>query len=519
MMQRLSSNKLFLAACWAATIGAFASVLSTHFGVDFTPFVGHDAATLLGLTGQHLASNVNLAEVVGALAITEQLAQFETKRKGMIEKQNAIMAKAAAEGRTLDEAEAAEYDTLADEIAAVDKHVDRLQKHEKSMLARATPVTAQPGARGDGAVEIRGTGPISVARNLAKGTGFTRYAMALAASKGNIMQAERIAQQWKDTPEVGLILRAAVDAGTTSDTTWAAPLVQYQDLVSEFIELLRNETILGRMNAVRRIPFNVRIPRQTSGSTGSFVGEGLPTPVREMAFDNITAPWAKASAIIVVTAELSRMSNPSAEALVRQDLISGISEFLDKRLVDPAYAGVANVSPASLTNGITSRQASGVTLAAIDDDVAYVFQQYAAANIGLQSGVWVMPAALAITLSMLRTNQDTPAFPGLTMNGGVFYGLPVIVSNSVAPSGSPGEQQLILVNQREVFLADDGQMMLDASAEASLQMNDAPSAGAQSLVSLWQNGLTGLKVDRWIYWTKRRTQAVQMIEQAQRWGS
>jgi len=105
------------------------------------------------------------------------------------------------------------------------------------------------------------------------------------------------------------------------------------------------------------------------------------------------------------------------------------------------------------------------------------------------------------------------------MNGGTFYGLPVIVSNNVTPSGSPGDQHLILINQAEVLLADDNQMMIDVSTEASLEMNDAPSGGATSLRSLWQNGLMGVKVDRWIHWTKRRSQAVQFIDKAQSYAS
>ena len=107
---------------------------------------------------------------------------------------------------------------------------------------------------------------------------------------------------------------------------------------------------------------------------------------------------------------------------------------------------------------------------------------FADANMGLGTGVWVMSASLAIRLSMMRTNQDSKAFPELTVNGGTFYGLPVIVSNNVTGSGSPGDQFLILISQNEVLLADEGQMMLDASQEASVQMNDAPSAGAQSLI-------------------------------------
>lgn len=450
--------------------------------------------------------------------IAEQVSAFEQKKAELAERAQSIVQKSLDEERTLDEAEQEEHATIESEVKAIEKHVSTLKSHEQLMVSKAKPVTIDA-ARGEGAVHIGGTGPISVKRNAPAGTAFTRYAIALARAKGNIMQAEQIAKQWQDTPEVAMILKAAVAAGTTSDSAWAGPLVQYQDVVSEFIELLRPATILGRMGAVRRVPFNIRIPRQTAGITGSFVGEGAPAPVNKLEFDNITMTWAKASTIVVLTEELVRLSNPSAEALVRQDLIDGISAFLDKRFIDPGYAGVSNVSPASVTNGVTPRQASGTTLGAIDDDVGYLMTQFANAELSLASGVWVMSPALAITLSLLRTNQDVPAFPGLTMNGGTFYGLPVVVSNNAVAAGSPGDRLLVLADQREIFLADDGQMTIDMSTEASLQLNDAPSAGAQSLVSLWQNGLMGVKIDRWINWAKRRTQAVQYIDAAQRYGS
>lgn len=452
------------------------------------------------------------------MSIAEKIAQFRARLKAAQDAAAAIVNKSLEEGRTLDEHETEQRLGHMSEVKALTDHIKVLEEHEAAQLAQAKSIDAGTGAA-PGAVALPGVGPISVQRNLPKGTGFTRFAMALAASKGNLLQAEILAQRWKDTPEVGQVLKAAVAEGTTSNSTWAGPLVQYQDLVGEFIELLRPATILGRMDSLRRVPFNVRIPRQTAGITGAFVGEGAPAPVNKLEFDNITVPWAKASTIVVITAELAKLSNPSAEALVRQDLIDGVSQFLDKRLLDPAYPGVANVSPASLTNGVTPRQASGATLAAIDDDVGYLMTQFASNELSLATGIWVMSASLAITLSLMRTNQDTPAFPGLSLRGGTFYGLPVIVSNNVAPSGSPGDQHLILVDQREVLLADDGQMMLDVSTEASVQMNDAPSAGAQSLVSLWQNGLLGVKVDRFIYWAKRRSQAVQFIDAAQRYGS
>jgi hypothetical protein len=53
-------------------------------------------------------------------------------------------------------------------------------------------------------------------------------------------------------------------------------------------------------------------------------------------------------------------------------------------------------------------------------------------------------------------------------------------------------------------LADEGGVTIDMSTEASVQMNDAPSAGAQSLVSLWQNNLVGIRAEQFINWTAAR---------------
>jgi HK97 family phage major capsid protein len=170
--------------------------------------------------------------------------------------------------------------------------------------------------------------------------------------------------------------------------------------------------------------------------------------------------------------------------LARDDMVKGINTYLDKRFMDPSYSGVANVSPASITNAATRRQASGTTLAAIDTDVTSAMNTaFASTDVDPSTAVWVMPPAVALRLSMKRGSQDVNAFPDITMKGGTWYGLPVIVSNAMIAAGSPAELQIALVTQSEVLMADDGGVSLDMSTEASVQMNDAPSAGAQSLVS------------------------------------
>lgn len=442
--------------------------------------------------------------------IVEQLSEWDIKRKTAADRMDAIMA--GAEGRTLDETESEEYDDLQAELKGIDLHLTRLKTHEANIVAKASNATAV-GANDRGSLEARGGGNvISVRRNIEKGTAFTRFALAVAMTKGNLMHAERLAEErWKDTPEVSLVLKAAVSAGTTSATTWAAPLVQYTDMANEFIELLRPRTILGKMSGVRRVPFNVRISRQTAGVTGSFVGEGAPKPVNALAFDNITLTWAKAAVIVVLTDELVRFSNPSAEALVRADMISGISTYLDRRFIDPSFAGVANVSPASITNGIAPRQSTGSTVAAITADAKAVMTAYANANQDLASAVWVMAPKTALALSLIRNIDDEFVFPTINVNGGTWFGFPVITSNAVGLAGSPTDNFIALIDQSEVLLADDGGISIDMSQEASVEMNDAPTGGATSLVSLWQNNLLGLRAERYINWTRRRATVASWI--------
>lgn len=453
--------------------------------------------------------------------VGEQIVAFDAKRKANIDQMEAIMAKAAEDGRTLEEAEEQEYDGLKADLAAVEKHLSRLKDHEKAMVLKATPATGSGEGEGGlgvrGGVDVQNPGGVRVKSNLPKGLAFTRFALAMAHAKGNVMLAHEIAKErFKDTPQVANLLKAAISMGGTRDLALASKTAvtavsttdtavsQYTDLENEFVDLLRPKMIIGRMEQLNRVPFLSRMGRQLTGVTGSFVGEGAPKPVQKQTYDNVTLGFAKVAVIVVLSDEAVKFSSIKAEMRARDDMVKGIATYIDKRFMDPSYSGVTNVSPASITNGASRVQSSGTTLAAIDADVRSAMAPFANSDVDPATAVWVMPASVALRLSMKRTTQDEKAFPELTMMGGTWYGLPVIVSNAMVAAGSPNELQIALVTQEEVFLADDGGLSIDMSQEASLQMNDAPSAGAQSLVSLWQNNLVGIRAEQYINWAPRR---------------
>jgi len=162
---------------------------------------------------------------------------------------------------------------------------------------------------------------------------------------------------------------------------------------------------------------------------------------------------------------------------------------------------------------VTATPATGSTVAAIMTDVSTLVNRFLSANATPRRGFWVMNPRTALYLSLLRTAQDVFAFPSITMEGGTWMGFPVITSQSVSLDyGSPSATYIALVDAADILYADDGQVTLDVSREASLQMDSAPSAGAQSLVSLWQNNLVGLRAERYVHWLKRRSTAAYFID-------
>ena len=130
--------------------------------------------------------------------------------------------------------------------------------------------------------------------------------------------------------------------------------------------------------------------------------------------------------------------------------------------------------------------------------------------------VWIGTTAVAI--SMMQNALGQPEFSSMNPSGGTFLGYPAIVSQSALMTDSPsGGNLLIFLVPSEIMLADDGGVDIEVSGEASIQMsdtpnNDATSGTGQSLVSMFQTDSVAIRAIRHVNWGKRRTGAVQFID-------
>jgi HK97 family phage major capsid protein len=433
------------------------------------------------------------------MSLRKQIDSLQARRNKHLDAMSALAELAAGEDRLFSEDEQKAFDKDQGEVRDIDAQMQRLEAAEQMLARTAKPAPSplDPSPR----LEVKAFKPFP-------GQAFARYAATLARAKGNLMQAVELSHRFDDTtPEVGAVLRAAVAAGTTADPTWAGPLVNYTVMANEFIEFLRPMTLLGQITGMRPTPFMVKIPRQTAGSSAQWVGEGLSKPISSLAFDLVTLPFAKMAVISVITEELARLSAPNAEMLVRDDLALAIAQYMDQQFIDRSVAGVANLHPASITNGNHAIPSSGNSVAHVTADLVAASQWMTDANIAMRAPVWIMHNHARDFLYSQRTSIDSFVWKE-EMDRGLLMGKPYVVSNNVPLSA--GLSDIVLIDASEILLADDGQITLDASAEATLQMDSAPvtpPVAATVMISMWQQNMLAIKAERYIFWLLRRAQA------------
>jgi len=451
---------------------------------------------------------------------TEQIKDLEATRAAKAARLDEIQTKATEDGRTKDDAEKTEFDELRGEITKIDAELVDMRELEKLNVTKALPVSGK--APDDAAASRGGTGIVTVRDNALPGIGFARAIMCkMQAFKQFRNAAEIAAERYPHDARVQQYLKAAVAASNTADATYMGALVDPANLASEFIEWLRPRTIIGNIPGLTMVPFNVRVLGQTSGGAGYWVGQGQAKPLTRFGVAPTTLGWAKVAAISVLTEELARFSSPSAERLVRDQLAAALIERIDIDFIDPAKAAVAGVSPASITNGIAAIPATADPLA----DLGALVESFLASNQSIESAVWIMPSTVAMRLSLIKNpTSGQREFPDISMTGGTLLGIPVVPSQYAATLGTPagvppaGTAIIILANAKEIFLADDGQVSVDVSREASLQMDDAPTVASApapvplALVSMFQTNSIALRAERFINWARMRPQAVAWLD-------
>jgi HK97 family phage prohead protease len=323
----------------------------------------------------------------------------------------------------------------------------------------------------------------------------------------------------KTRAAVDWMTRAAANPAMTTVTGWAAELVQ--TIYGDFMELLMPTSIFPRLSAQGlALQFGragrISIPTRAATPTisGSFVGEGMPIPVRQGQFVAQILTPKKMAVITTWTRELDLHSIPAIEGLLRQAVQEDTAVALDSILVDTNPA--TTIRPAGLFNGVTPITATalgGNPFNAIVTDLKNLSGALIAATKGnIRNPVFLMNPGNVNSAKFIVFPVGGWAFKD-ELNRGQLNGWPVI------DSGTMPLNSIAAVDAADFVSVGEEAPRFEVSDTATLHEEDTnpqPITGgtpspATPVRSLWQTDSLALRLIYRVNWTMRRTGMVALI--------
>lgn len=310
-----------------------------------------------------------------------------------------------------------------------------------------------------------------------------RFLRCIAAGKGDNERAARFAAKHfgADDPIVKVL--------EASDWDAAGVLVP-TEYSTELIELLREVSVI-RAAGPRILPMDsgsIQIPKQTSGSSGSYLGESAAVSMSEPAFGSIKLVWKKLGVMVALSNDLLRFAAFGADAIARDDAVFGIREteevaFLRSQGTEHTPKGLLYWCPAA---NKFNAQASY--------DLTKVTQDLAIAVLKLRNGlsrmispVWFISPTTEMYLMTVRDTNGNWAFRD-EMLMGKLWGFPYFSTTNIPVNlGSGDKSEIYLVDMADVILGESNNLEVDASNTAAYD----PGTG---LVSSFQKDQTLIRV-------------------------
>ncbi|MFH0298367.1 phage major capsid protein [Bradyrhizobium sp. 31Argb] len=316
-------------------------------------------------------------------------------------------------------------------------------------------------------------------------------------------------------------MRAASNSAMSTVTGWAAELVQ--QINTDFMELLMPKSVFPRLSGFgmslsfgRAGRISVPTRNRTPTIAGSFVGEGMPIPVRQGQFTSQVLTPKKMGVITTWTREIDEHSIPAIEGLLRNAIQEDTAVSLDSILLDANPATV--IRPAGLLNGVAPiAPTAGGGFNAIVGDIKNVAGALLTATQGyIRNMCWLMNPQQVLSAGL------TPA-PGVgtfpfqaEVSQGRLAGYAIIDSGTV-PMGT-----IIALDAADFVTVGGEAPRFEISDQATLHMEDTnpqpivggadPGTPANPVRSLWQTDSLALRLILPVNWTLRRPGMVAWVQ-------
>lgn len=278
------------------------------------------------------------------------------------------------------------------------------------------------------------------------GTNFAKCLRATAAAKMAGYGPEKaidILKSWGHTDLADKWSDARAKALASNDPTQGGFLVPTQ-FSSDVVGLLRPAAVVRGLGAMT-IPMpngTVKVPKVTTGATASYIGENSNAPKSEERFGQIALSFKKLAVLVPISNDLIRYSSPSADAIVRDDVVRAMAQREDYAFLrDDGTSG----TPKGIKNWINAANVfaanATVNLANVTIDLGKAVQTLMAANIPMivqqqqLQGVdarpgWIFSPRTYRYLTTVQTANGVYAFRDEMLRG-TMWGWPFRVTTQV----------------------------------------------------------------------------------------
>ncbi len=309
-----------------------------------------------------------------------------------------------------------------------------------------------------------------------KGLAFGRAVRAMAAAKMHKLGSAGVVEilnQWGDT-DIAEAMTAAQTKALAAGNATAGGFLVPTEFSNEVIELLRSRSIVRKMGArtVQMPTGTLKFPKLSTGASATYVGENTNATSSEPTLGQLTLTFKKLAVLVPVSNDLLRYSSPSADAVVRDDLVSAMATKEDQSLVRGTGT---SATPKGIANWCVADQkiaCQAKTLASVFEDLGKLVIALKNANIPMISPGWMMAPRTEITLATIQDgNGNTPLREEL--NRGTLWGYPVGVTTNIpitldtTGAGSDDESEIYLVDFAQVLIGESMGLLVDASQEAA----------------------------------------------------
>lgn len=439
----------------------------------------------------------------------------------------------AARYRTLFEREAdlPEDESLpADEATEIDRLATAIAGHDAALTALDTRISrledaialesdaAMAGAGNDTGDEERSAGGARMRRSNAGGL---LHAQAeIKVEKGSVIPAAlRFLMRGGNSWAGGQMAAADPDFGERHPVTRAlmlsnaasGGLIVPPDYVAELIELQRPMTVV-RSSGPRVISMphgTMQMPRQSQAATASYGGEVTAIPSSEQAFGGIVASYKKLTALVPISNDLRRYSNPSVDGIARDDLVQVLA--LREDLAFIRGDGTQNSPKGFASYALASQKITSnptYTLATAAQELGGAINKLETANVMIRSPVWIMHPRAKNYLMNVQNAQGFYPFKD-EMTAGKLLGIPFKTTTQIPTNLTVGPNsdctEIYLVEMTEAMLFDAMQLEIAISTEGTY----VDSVGAT--VSVFQSDQTLIRAIAEHDFAMRHDNAVAMI--------